>query len=69
MALPAGDLLFVDTNVLLTATDESRPQHWHATQLLGRSGRYDWRLAASGQILREYTWSWRRAPLMRMVWD
>ena len=54
MALPVGDILFVDTNVLLTATDESRLQHWHATQLLGRSGRHDLRLAGSGQILREY---------------
>ena len=54
MALPVGDILFIDTNVFLTATDESRPQHWHATQLLGRSARHHLRLAISGQILREY---------------
>ena len=40
MALPVGDVLFVDTNVLLTATDESRRQHWHATQLLASSNRH-----------------------------
>ena len=54
MALTVGDILFVDTNVLLTATDESRLQHWHATQLLAGSNRYGLRLAVSGQILREY---------------
>ena len=35
MALAAGDILFVDTNVLLTATGESRPQHRDAGRLLG----------------------------------
>ncbi len=54
MALPVGDILFLDTNVLLTATDESRLQHWHATQLFARSNRHGLRLAVSGQILREY---------------
>ena len=54
MALTAGDILFVDTNVLLTATDESRPQHRDAGRLLSESGHRGLHLAASGQILREY---------------
>ena len=54
MAPAAGDILFVDTNVLLTATDESRSQHRDAGRLLGESGVHGLHLAASGQILREY---------------
>ena len=54
MALTAGDILFIDTNVLLTATDESRPQHLDAGRLLGASGPRGLHLAASGRILREY---------------
>ena len=54
MAPTAGDILFVDTDVLLTATDESRPQYRDVGRLLGESGRHGLHLAASGQILREY---------------
>ena len=54
MAPTAGDILFVDTNVLLIATDESRLQHRDAGRLLNESGRRGLHLAASGQILREY---------------
>lgn len=54
MAAATGDVLFVDTNVLLTATDESRPDHANAVRLLGDSARHGLHLAASGQILREY---------------
>jgi len=54
MAPTVGDILFVDTNVLLTATDESRPQHQDAIRLLAESGSSGTHLAASGQILREY---------------
>ena len=54
MALKVGDLLFIDTNVLLTATDESRPNHEAARRLIAQSGRYGLHLAVSGQILREY---------------
>ena len=54
MAPAAGDILFVDTNVLLTATDESRPHHRDAGRLLGESGLHGLHLAASGQVLREY---------------
>ena len=54
MAPTTGDILFVDTNVLLTATDESRPHHLDAGRLLGESGLHGLHLAASGQVLREY---------------
>ena len=50
----AGNQLFVDTNILLTATDESRPLHSAATQVLDGSFGQDLRLGASGQVLREY---------------
>ena len=50
----AGESLFVDTNVLLTATDDSRQLHLQAMQLLGASVNQDLRLAASGQVVREY---------------
>ena len=49
-----GDTLFVDTNVLLTATDESRPLHREATRLLTGEVIQGLSLAASGQVLREY---------------
>ncbi len=54
MAMMAGNIQFLDTNVLLTATDESRPQHREAIRLLAESRRRGLRLAGSGQILREY---------------
>lgn len=50
----AGNQLFVDTNILLTATDESRPLHSAATQILDGSFGEDLRLGSSGQVLREY---------------
>ena len=49
-----GDTLFVDTNVLLIATDESRSLHLEAMQLLAGSVTQDLSLATSGQVLREY---------------
>ena len=49
-----GDTLFVDTNVLLIATDESRSLHREAMQLLAGSVAQDLSLATSGQVLREY---------------
>lgn len=54
MAPTVDDTLFLDTNVLLTATDASRPQHRDAMRLLAESDRLGLRLAASGRILREY---------------
>ena len=49
-----GDVVFVDTNVLLTATDASRAEHGDATRLLNEAGRHGLHLAVSGQIFREY---------------
>ena len=54
MVPKAGDLLFIDTNVLLTATDESRLNHEAARRLITQSASEGLHLAASGQILREY---------------
>jgi predicted nucleic acid-binding protein len=54
MEILVGDILFVDTNVLLTATDESRPDHLHARKLFAIAGRRGFHLGTSGQILREY---------------
>ena len=54
MTPTAGEILFVDTNVLLTATDELRFQHREAQRLITASGARGVHLAASGQILREY---------------
>ena len=54
MAPTAGEILFLDTNVLLTATDELRAQHREAQGLITESGARGIHLAASGQILREY---------------
>jgi len=54
MATKLGDVLFVDTNVLLTASDESRPGHPEALGLLAGARRSGLHLGLSGQILREY---------------
>ena len=54
MVPKVGDLVFVDTNVLLTATDKSRPNHEAARRLIAESGSRGLHLAVSGQILREY---------------
>jgi predicted nucleic acid-binding protein len=54
MEINVGEILFVDTNVLLTATDESRPHHRLARQVLSSHHRSGIHLGISGQILREY---------------
>ena len=54
MVPKVGDLVFVDTNVFLTATDESRPNHEAARRLIAESGSQGLHLAVSGQVLREY---------------
>ena len=54
MEIKAGEIVFLDTNVLLTATDESRPAHADAN-LIFRSGPQNGRhLGISGQVIREY---------------
>lgn len=54
MARMAGEILFVDTNVLLSATDTLRQRHRDACRLFAESASWGIHLAASGQILREY---------------
>ena len=54
MAAMVGEVVFVDTSVLLSATDESRSHHEEARRLIAESGTRGVHLAASGQILREY---------------
>ncbi len=54
MEIKAGDILFLDTCVLLTATVESRQHHQHAQRLLLASGRTGIHFATTGQIMREY---------------
>ena len=48
------EVLFLDTNILLAATDESRHNHLLASRLLAASGSLGCRCALSGQIIREY---------------
>ena len=50
----AGEILFADTNVFLTATDRSRRHHAEAMELLQAAGKGKVILAVSGQIIREY---------------
>ena len=50
----AGELLFADTNVFLSATDRSREQHTQARELLQAAREGKVVLAVSGQIIREY---------------
>jgi predicted nucleic acid-binding protein len=54
MAISVGDVVFVDTNVFLGATDQSRPCHRRAHRLLSIAGPRGYHLAMSGQIAREY---------------
>ena len=54
MAISVGDIVFVDTNVFLGATDASRPYHKKAHRLLDIAGSSGYHLAMSGQIVREY---------------
>ena len=49
-----GEILFVDTNVLLTATDVLRPSHLEAQRIFSKANQQGFHLALSGQILREY---------------
>ena len=54
MDAKVGEILFLDTNVLLTATDVLRPLHLEAQRIFSKAGRQGFHLALSGQILREY---------------
>lgn len=54
MVRPAADRVVLDTNVLLAATDEARPEHHAATAALDGWPAGGLVLYTSGQILREY---------------
>jgi predicted nucleic acid-binding protein len=54
MGTQAGEPLFLDTNILVTATDESRRNHRIARKLIERGRAVGLHGALSGQIIREY---------------
>jgi predicted nucleic acid-binding protein len=54
MAPKAGDLVFLDTNILLTATDSSRKNHRPAKAVFTKALDSGVHLCAGGQIIREY---------------
>lgn len=54
MEIKAGDILFLDTNILLTATDTSRGNHAEALNLFKAALETGFHLCLSGQIIREY---------------
>lgn len=54
MILTAGELIFMDTNILLSATDVSRKEHSAAKNILGLISNSGYHTVVSGQVLREY---------------
>ena len=62
MEIKVGEILFLDTNILLIATDESRPYHEIARKVIATHGRSGLHLGISGQIIREYLVVATRAP-------
>ena len=54
MAMTDGERIMLDTNILLAATDESRPDHEAAREIIPTSGEKGRGLCVSGQIMREY---------------
>ncbi|TVQ35582.1 MAG: PIN domain-containing protein [Wenzhouxiangella sp.] len=54
MQIPVGELLFVDTNILLGATDQGRSTHHSCSRVINGSGERGWRLVTSDQVFREY---------------
>ena len=54
MEITVGEILFLDTNILLIATDESRPHHRFARKVIATHNRSGIHLGVSGQIIREY---------------
>jgi predicted nucleic acid-binding protein len=54
MEITVGEILFLDTNILLIATDESRKYHQLATRVIATHNRGGIHLGISGQIIREY---------------
>ncbi len=54
MTLTAGELIFIDTNILLSATDISRPSFSAAKALLNLIIQAGYSPVITGQIIREY---------------
>lgn len=54
MATTEDNRVFVDTNVLLAATDRDREKHFDALSFLDEGLRGKYRLFVTGQIFREY---------------
>ncbi len=54
MAMKAGERLFCDTNVLLSAVDQRRPLHRHALHVFNTLPNRGVELCVSGQVLREF---------------
>lgn len=54
MTIQAGDTIFLDTNILLIATDESRKNHQNARQLFNQLLKMGINIGLSGQVIREY---------------
>lgn len=52
--IEAGEKVFVDTNILLTATDSRRENHRKAIDLFRNATQKEFTLCLSGQVLREY---------------
>ena len=62
MEITVGEILFLDTNILLIATDESRPYHRFAKRIIATHNRSGIHLGISGQIIREYLVVATRVP-------
>jgi predicted nucleic acid-binding protein len=62
MEIRAGDILFLDTNILLTATDESRTHNKIARDLIASHHRIGLHFGISGQVIREYLVVATRTP-------
>ena len=54
MGLTAGEIFFIDTNVLLTATNDTRKHHFAVKKLFKSVIQAGFHLAFCGQIIREY---------------
>ncbi len=54
MEIKVGEIVFLDTNVLLSATDESRSSHKDAKMILKSASFSGCHFGISGQIIREY---------------
>ncbi len=62
MATMDGERIMLDTNILLAATDESRPGHEIVREIIANSGEKRLGLCVSGQVVREYLTVATRPP-------